>query len=118
MRKRIADAMNELWQKNIVCNYVIVADEQEVLLSNTYALDAYMETYIISKSVDVVRCFMAPTGEKAANPVFVVEYGKVFLSGMFIYDINFKKDIKELYSAYIEVVGKERMQVTEHVSIF
>ena len=117
MRKRITDAMAELWQKNIVCNYVIVLNGKELMLNHTYALDAYMEAYSLSKNVDVVKCFMAPTGKKAANPVFLIEYGKVFLSGMLICNISLEKGIKELYSIYLKVASMERMKVIEYVSV-
>lgn len=117
MRNRIADAMAELWQKNIVCNYVIAVNGKELILNSTYALDAYMEAYSLSKNVDVVKCFMAPTGKKAANPVFVIEDGKVFLSGMLICNIGFEKGIKELYSTYLKVASRERMQVIEYVGV-
>lgn len=117
MRKRIADAMAELWQKNIVCNYVIVADNKELMLNNTYALDAYMEAYLLSKNTDVVECFMAATGKKAANPVFVIEDGKVFLSGMLICNISLEKGIKELYSTYLKVASRERIQVIEYAGV-
>ena len=115
MRKRIADAMAELWQKNIVCNYIIVVDGKELILNSTYALDAYMEAYSLSKNADIVNCFMAPTGKKAANPVFVIEDGKVFLSGMLICNISLEKGIKMLYSTYLKVASMERMQVIEYV---
>ena len=117
MRNRIADAMAELWQKNIVCNYVIAVDGKEFILNNTYAIDAYMEAYSLSKNIDIVKCYMAPTGKKAANPVFVIEYGKVFLSGMLICNIGLENGIKELYSAYLKVASRERIQVIEYASV-
>ena len=79
---KIEQCMNDLMQKNSVCNYVIVQNEYERVLKNAYALDAYMETCKSARTGDA-ECYMSPLGahDKAASPVFSVIDRKVTLGG-------------------------------------
>lgn len=85
MREKIKKVMDELMQKNCVCNYTFVQDDIEEYVPNIYALDAYMKAYEMSITGNV-ECYITALGKgnKAAQPVFSVIDGIVTLSGQII----------------------------------
>lgn len=85
MKVKILECMNDLMQKNCICNFVIVQDGKEIYLKNTYSINAYMKAYEMSKNGNV-ECYMAVLGKnnKAAKPVFSIINGVIKLSGVII----------------------------------
>lgn len=81
MKELIRNAMNDLLQKNIYCNYIVKTKKEEHFLQNTLAMDAYLFTYKMSLTYGDVVCYIAPLGTPAAMPVFEVLKGKIYLSG-------------------------------------
>lgn len=82
MRDLILNAMNDLMQRNTVCDYLIKFGDNSVLLKEVCSIDAYMQTLDNAKRYKQnVYCFMSVFGKQAASPVFSVESGIVSLSG-------------------------------------
>lgn len=83
MKSKIKTAMEDLLQRNCICDYVFVQNKQKIHQKNIYALDAYMLAYDMATNGNV-ECYMAPNGEKAVKPVFTVIDGVITLSGLTI----------------------------------
>lgn len=85
MLKKIKEIMNDLMQRDCVCNYVIEQNGNETYFKNILATQAYMKAYEMSKNGDV-KCYMASLGKenKAVNPIFSVINGTATLSGIVI----------------------------------
>jgi hypothetical protein len=81
MKNKIKAAMEDLLQKNYICNYTFVQNKTETYQENMYALDAYIMAYDMAKNGDV-ECYMTPNGVKAHKPVFTVINGITTLSGV------------------------------------
>ena len=75
--------MEDMLQRNCVCNYTLVQNGKEMYLENINALDAYMMAYDMSKDGDV-KCYMTPDGMRAYRPVFTVINNVVTLSGVVV----------------------------------
>ena len=90
VKKIIKKAMNDLMQKNSQCDYDIITKDGVIFLKDTYALDSYMRAYELSRQYDEVSCFMAPMGKRAVLPVFTIQNGCIFLSGLEVFvDLEF-----------------------------
>lgn len=83
MKDKIRIAMEDILQRNCICNYTFVQNGKEMYLENINALDAYMMAYNVSKDGDV-ECYMTPDGAKACMPVFTVINNVVTLSGQVV----------------------------------
>lgn len=83
MKSKIKTAMEDLLQRNCICDYVFVQNKQKIYQKNIYTLDAYMLAYDMATNGNV-ECYMAPNGEKAVKPVFTVIDGVITLSGLTI----------------------------------
>lgn len=80
---KLKETMDDMLQKNVICNYVFFLDGEKIAERKMYALSAYMTTYHMSNRGDA-ECYMAPDGVRAAKPVFSVINGIVKLSGITI----------------------------------
>lgn len=75
--------MEDMLQRNCVCNYTFVQNGKEMYLENINALDAYMMAYDMSKDGDI-KCYMTPNGKRAYMPVFTVINNVVTLNGQIV----------------------------------
>ena len=83
MRNKIIKCMDDLMQRNCICNYIIVQNGNEIYMKDTRALDAYMKAYEMSVNGNV-ECYMATRKEKACSPIFSVVDGVATLSGCIV----------------------------------
>ena len=83
MREKIKTAMDDMLQRNCVCDYTFEQNGKEIYRKNMYALDAYMTAYNMAANGNV-KCYMTPNGVKAYKPVFSVVDGITTLSGQTI----------------------------------
>lgn len=80
MRALLKQAMSDMLQRNVLCDYTFIQDKKEIYRKNLLTLDAYLEACKLSKHGNV-ECYMTPDGVRAALPVFTVINGVVKLSG-------------------------------------
>ena len=83
MKNRIRKAMEDMLQKNCICNYTYVLNGKEVFQKSDFALDAYMTAYELSINGNV-ECYMTPNGKRAHKPVLSIKDGIITLSGQVI----------------------------------
>lgn len=83
MKNKIKTLMEDLLQRNCICNYTLVQNCKETYLKNINALDAYMMAYDMSKDGDI-KCYMTPNGKRAYGAIFTVINNVVTLSGVVV----------------------------------
>lgn len=88
-RRILLDAMGDLLQRDIVCDYLITSLDNNIILKNVYAIDAYIKALEVSQEFSKdVQCYYYVLEHRAATPVLEVKNGELFLSGVKIDVIN------------------------------
>ena len=83
MRDKIKCAMEDMLQRNCICNYTFVQNGKYIYRENMHALDAYIMAYNMATNGDI-ECYMTPNGIRAWRPIFTVIDGVVTLCGTVI----------------------------------
>lgn len=85
IEKRITEAMDDLMQKDVICDFVITCDNKEYPAFSVRRSDAYLACCkIAEENNENAQCYIYHKSDKtrAVKPVFEIKDNIPFLSGL------------------------------------